>query len=139
MTNAKDAAQKNPEGTTTPQGLFDLNPGKPAGKPAAKKAPASPAKKAAAGWEKDKKPAEVYPEGTEIHYVGDTTREKTQLPNKMTAKEVYEYMQDDYPEVTEDRVELRYDKARGRIVMTPKSFKKGAALAARVSGGPWRR
>lgn len=125
MTDTKNAPQKNPEGTTTAQGLFDLNPGKPAAKkPAATKAPASAAKKN----EKEKKPAEVYPEDTEIHYVGDTARERAKLPRKMTAKEVYEYMQDDYPEVTEDRVELRYDKARSRIVMTPKSFKKGAAL-----------
>lgn len=112
-----------PEGTTGAEDLFDLmgDAGKAFKKPAA--ASASGQKKA--GEQAGAKPVK-YRAGIEIHHAGH----KLSLPKEMTEQEIYEFLADDFPEVTADRAEIRHDRQKDRLVIAFKSFKKGSSRKA---------
>ena len=74
---------------------------------------------------KKREEARVYPAGTEIKYVNELGRETITLPEDMNKARIIEMLQDDYPEVSETRVELRHDEKRNRVVVQTGSFKKG--------------
>ena len=82
-------------------------------------------KKKEAEEKKKREEARVYPAGTEIKYVNELGRETIALPEDMKKAQIIEWLQDDYPEVSETRVELRYDEKRNRVVVQTGSFKKG--------------
>jgi len=117
--------KKTPEGTTqgTPQGaesaedLFDLMGDE--GKKHKKKEEKKPEQKHPAA----KKPEpRRFPEGVEVRYSGH----RRALPREMTEAEVFEFLEDDFPELSAERAELRYDAEKNRLVPVLKAHKKGA-------------
>ncbi|MEW6635351.1 MAG: Mov34/MPN/PAD-1 family protein [Actinomycetota bacterium] len=62
-----------------------------------------------------------YPAGVEVHYSGH----KKALPHEMTQAEVFEFLEDDFPELSADRAELRHDEEKNRLVPVLKAHKKG--------------
>ena len=69
--------------------------------------------------------ARIYKAGTEVKYVNELGRETITLPEDMNKARIIEMLQDDYPEVSETRVEFRHDEKRNRVVVQTGSFKKG--------------
>ena len=67
----------------------------------------------------------VYDAGTKLRYVGHLGRENIELAEPMNKKQVIDFLQDDYPEVTPERAKFRYDKEKNQIVVTMGSFDKG--------------
>ena len=67
----------------------------------------------------------VYEAGTKLRYVGHLGRENIELAEPMNKKQVINFLQDDYPEVTPERAKFRYDKEKNQIVVTMGFFNKG--------------
>jgi len=67
--------------------------------------------------------AKKYPEGTTVHHASGRTKT---LEKEMTEGEVYDLMNDDFPEINREQAELRHDEKKGRIYFVPKMQKKGA-------------
>ena len=67
----------------------------------------------------------VYEAGTKLRYVGHLGREDIELAEPMNKKQVIDFLQDVYPEVTPERAKFRYDKEKNQIVVTMGSFNKG--------------
>jgi hypothetical protein len=113
---------KTPEGAKSSEDFFDLL-GEEGQKFKKKPEPKKPAQKGPASGTAAKKPEpKKYPAGMEIHHAGH----KLALPKEMTEEEIYAFLSDDFPEVTQDRAEIRHDKQKNRLVIAFKSFKKGA-------------
>lgn len=68
----------------------------------------------------------VYPAGTEIHYINHHGRDKIELEADMKRAEVFEFLQEDFPELSPTRAEFRWDEKRGRIVVQSGAMTKGA-------------
>lgn len=65
----------------------------------------------------------TYAEGTELKYSGHTR----ELPREMSEKEILEWLsEDDFPELSPERAEIRHDKDKDRLVPVLKAHKKGA-------------
>jgi hypothetical protein len=114
---AEEAAHEAPEGAGSAEDLFDLmgDAGKQFKKPEPKKTPAPSATA-------QKKPEpKKYAQGTEVNVFG----QKVPLPKEMTEEDVFAFLEDDFPQVTKDRAEMRHDKEKNRLVVSFKSFKKG--------------
>jgi len=71
--------------------------------------------------------AKKYPEGTTVHHASGRT---LTLEKAMTEGEVYDLMNDDFPEINREQAELRYDEKKGRIYFVPKMQKKGGRAGA---------
>jgi hypothetical protein len=71
--------------------------------------------------------AKKYPEGTTVHHASGRTKT---LEKEMTEGEVYDLMNDDFPEINREQAELRYDEKKGRIYFVTKMQKKGARAGA---------
>lgn len=76
------------------------------------------------------KPKE-YAAGTDVYYDGFLDARKKELPEAMTEAKIYDWLNDDYPEITPDLAELRYDEKKDRLFFVKKMHKKGARKAAR--------
>lgn len=111
--------EKTPEGT--PQGaesaedLFDLMGDE--GKKHKKKEEKKPEQPVA------KKPEpRRFSEGVEVRYSGH----RRALPREMTEVEVFEFLEDDFPELSAERAELRHDAEKNRLVPpSSKSTRRG--------------
>lgn len=67
----------------------------------------------------------AYPAGTAVKYINSFGREETVLERDMKKSEIIEMLQDEYPEVTADKAEFRYDADKKRVVVYMGSQKKG--------------
>lgn len=67
----------------------------------------------------------VYPAGTEIHYINHHGRDKKVLEEDMKRAEVFEFLQEDFPELSPNRGEFRWDEKRRRIVIQSGAMTKG--------------
>ncbi len=125
-----------PEGTTSAQEAFDIFDDQSAVKKKAeekKKQEAQKNKDQGKGQSRQEKPKPKFAAGTPLHYSGH----KLELPSEMDAEAIFAWLSDDFPELSSDRADVREDKAKERLVIDLKSFKKGAGPAeilARIPG-----
>jgi len=120
------AGSEAPEGTKSAQETFDLfdEPSAMKKKTQQKRAQANAQaqKGNGAGQKQAPEQRKKFESGKELHYSGH----KLTLPSEMTEAEIFSWLEDDFPELTTDRAEVRKDSAKGRLVISLKSFKKGA-------------
>jgi hypothetical protein len=96
----------------------------------AKEAREAAEKKAKASKPKPKE----YAAGTDVYYDGFDGDRRRALPEAMTEAQVYAWLNDDYPEITTDLAELRFDEKKNRLFFVRKMHKKGVAPRPAVGG-----